>query len=228
MGLAQVRPNIIIFIYRDGKDHHYRTHHTISIVISVIHTIYCRKPVVRQSLLRIQEEQKSIGILSAEQQECLDTKCSNHLSTSDGLAYERCSEGSQPSETDCVLLKDANRSAISLSSFPGSGNTWVRGLLQKATGYCTGAIACDEDLRKHGFAGEGVISGSAVLVTKTHKPSSTFNNSQFDYHVTFKKGILILRDPFKAVIANWNLRNATLNLRHTAVIGEENFSKCYC
>jgi hypothetical protein len=27
---------------------------------------------------------------------------------------------------------------VGLVSFPGSGNTWVRGLLQKVTGICTG------------------------------------------------------------------------------------------
>ena len=199
------------------------------ILSSVSYTLYYNKPLaaVRQSPA---EQQQSI-ILSKE---CFNTKCSNRLSRSDGLAYERCStsaKSSQPSETDCVFLKDNNRSAISLSSFPGSGNTWVRGLLQKATGYCTGTIVCDEYLRKHGFAGQGVISGSAVLVTKTHVPSSTFDDSQFDYHITFKRGILIIRDPFKAIIADRHLSKASamndiLPNHHTAVIGKEYFSKC--
>ena len=30
------------------------------------------------------------------------------------------------------------RGPVGLVSFPGSGNTWVRGLLQQATGICTG------------------------------------------------------------------------------------------
>ena len=32
----------------------------------------------------------------------------------------------------------AGHGPVGLVSFPGSGNTWVRGLLQKATGVCTG------------------------------------------------------------------------------------------
>ena len=198
---------------------------------SVVYTLhYGRKQqAVRQSLLIPDPEEHYQSIILSE--ECLDTKCSNRLSRSDQLAYERCSKGSRPSETDCVFLKDNNRGAISLASFPGSGNTWVRGLLQKATGYCTGAIYCDGDLRKHGFAGEGVISGS-VLVTKTHRPSSSFNDSRCDYHITFTKGILILRDPFKAIISEWNRRNgkgAVLHGSHghTAVIGETYFSKSH-
>ena len=202
--------------------------------ISVLYILFYNKPAVRsrQSLLISAEQQQSI-ILSKE---CFNTKCSNRLSHSDALAYEKCSASakiSQPSETDCVFLKDNNRSTITLSSFPGSGNTWVRGLLQKATGYCTGALFCDAYLRKHGFAGEGVLSGSAVLVTKNHYPISTVHN-RFDYHITFTKAILLIRDPFKAIIADWNrakwenksLMNDTLN-SHTAVVGEEYFSKCY-
>lgn len=29
---------------------------------------------------------------------------------------------------------------VGLVSYPGSGNTWVRGLLQKVTGICTGTV----------------------------------------------------------------------------------------
>ena len=35
-------------------------------------------------------------------------------------------------------MSTAGRGPVGLVSFPGSGNTWVRGLLQKATGICTG------------------------------------------------------------------------------------------
>ena len=35
-------------------------------------------------------------------------------------------------------MNAANRSAVPLLSYPGSGNTWTRGLLEKATGRCTG------------------------------------------------------------------------------------------
>ena len=40
--------------------------------------------------------------------------------------------------SECRFMNGSGRSPVGLVSFPGSGNTWVRGLLQKATGICTG------------------------------------------------------------------------------------------
>ena len=39
----------------------------------------------------------------------------------------------------------------SLTSFPGSGNTWVRYLIEEYTGYYTGAIGPDPNLMAGGF-----------------------------------------------------------------------------
>ena len=38
----------------------------------------------------------------------------------------------------CHFINGNKRAAVALASFPGSGNTWVRQLLEKATGICTG------------------------------------------------------------------------------------------
>ena len=43
----------------------------------------------------------------------------------------------------------------------------MRGLLELATGLCTGSVYCDNFIRHSGMNGEKVISGS-VLVVKTH------------------------------------------------------------
>jgi hypothetical protein len=43
--------------------------------------------------------------------------------------------------------------AIALASFPGSGNTWLRYLLQQATGIYTGSVYKDYGLLKSGFPG---------------------------------------------------------------------------
>ena len=62
--------------------------------------------------------------------------------------------------TPCRFINSfekARNETVLLVSFSGSGNTWTRGLLQQATGYCTGSHICDIDLRRHGFPGEGVI-----------------------------------------------------------------------
>ena len=39
---------------------------------------------------------------------------------------------------ECQFMNRTNRLSVPLVSLPGSGNTWTRGLLEKATGICTG------------------------------------------------------------------------------------------
>jgi hypothetical protein len=44
-------------------------------------------------------------------------------------------------------------SKMMLASLPGSGNTWSRYLIEKATGYYTGSVAHDRSLYNGGFIG---------------------------------------------------------------------------
>lgn len=83
-----------------------------------------------------------------------------------------------------------------LASFPGSGNTWLRYLLQQATGILTGSVYKDFGLLKSGFPAES-IANSSVLLVKTHEWGS---------HVwsKFAKAILLVRDPAKAILAEFN------------------------
>ena len=61
----------------------------------------------------------------------------------------------------CNILSDGDHRTVALASPEGSGNTWVRDLLEKATRICTGVCCCDTEIRIHGFVGEGIIvSGS--------------------------------------------------------------------
>ena len=61
--------------------------------------------------------------------------CAEYLSERDRNDFQNC-EGELVGS--CHFMRRLNRSAVALVSFPGSGNTWVRGLLEKATGICTG------------------------------------------------------------------------------------------
>ena len=71
-----------------------------------------------------------------------------------------------------------------LFSYPGSGNTWLRYLIQKTTGYVTGVdgnvtkfattkddidkfIAKTNKFFNEGFPGELLLDGSAIVI-KTH------------------------------------------------------------
>ena len=99
---------------------------------------------------------------------CSDVLCTNVLSKEDLFNFTSCkrraeavytkmfsqqSSGNKNSEFvqnvvkgqlvpsgKCRFMNGSGRSPVGLVSFPGSGNTWVRGLLQKATGICTGMV----------------------------------------------------------------------------------------
>lgn len=58
---------------------------------------------------------------------------------------------------------------MALASPPGSGNTWVRHLIQLVTGLQTGSTYLDDELKANGFPGEGISNGS-VIVVKVHSP----------------------------------------------------------
>ena len=76
------------------------------------------------------------------------------------------------------------------SKFPGSGNTWMRYMIERATGYYTGAIGNDGTLYRGGFLGEFEDSeaGTTILV-KTHRPI-----------IRAKAAVLLIRNPFNAIL----------------------------
>ena len=113
-----------------------------------------------------------------------------------------------------------------LVSFPGSGNSWVRQLLESATGIYTGADRdCDLDYIKYGMLGEG-ISSEHVLAIK-------FHFGLLPVH-PFKKVLYIIRNPYDAFVAEYRRHYAAgnPNLRtqfdinpHTSNVGDEIFGK---
>ena len=82
---------------------------------------------------------------------------------------------------------------VALASYPGSGNTWVRYLLQQLTGALTGSVYFDPKLVENGFPAEGVSDGRVIAV-KTH-----FH----DIHTLtrYDKVILIVRNPWDAILS---------------------------
>jgi len=89
---------------------------------------------------------------------------------------------------------------IMLVSFPGSGNTWTRIILEQATGIFTGSIFCDRGLRSSGFYGEQIIS-SNVLVVKTHYPHDG-DPSVGHFHPKHVDGVIfIMRNPLDSIVA---------------------------
>ncbi len=86
---------------------------------------------------------------------------------------------------------------MALSSVPGSGNTWVRYLLQQSTGIYSGSVYNDSGLRDAGFGGEKV-QDSTVLGVKTHAAAGA----------KFDQVILIVRHPKEAILAEFNRRHS--------------------
>ena len=166
---------------------------------------------------------------------CTDSMCKQLAEGREKHNYNSClklaEEHYSVHPCECRLMDGKKRGRYALVSLPGSGNTWVRGLLEKATGVCTGSMWCDPSLRAKHFCTEGVRSTS-VLIVKNHDshlrwvggsllPGETVHNKP-----DFVGAILIHRDPFSATIAEWNrdaaiiLKNATANKTEASITSE--------
>ncbi|ALC49746.1 CG9164 [Drosophila busckii] len=101
-----------------------------------------------------------------------------------------------PAADEAMAAPQPSTMLTALASFPGSGNTWLRYLLQQSTGILTGSIYKDYGLLKTGFPAENVCN-SSVLLVKTHEWGAKA-------WAPFSKAILLVRDPEKAIIAEFN------------------------
>lgn len=77
--------------------------------------------------------------------DCTVLPCLQYLSQTERNIYKKCQKKATPHKTShspptcqCKFRNGAGKKRVALVSLPGSGNTWVRGLLEKATGVCTG------------------------------------------------------------------------------------------
>lgn len=96
-----------------------------------------------------------------------------------------------------------------LVSYPRSGNTLSRTLLERVTGIVTGSdTRPDRSLSKqlaeqHNLVGEGIVTSSCCVFCKTHYPERLGNR-------VYKgsRAILVVRNPYDSFDSYWNL-NAT-------------------
>lgn len=133
-------------------------------------------------------------------------------------------------QTQCYKRRSfLNRTTpiVALVSFPGSGNSWVRHILEQSTGILTGSIYCDTTL-KASFPGEFIVSAN-VLAVKTHHGDSTYLPSRVQEHMgqktKFAKAILIVRDPYDALVseANRQWSKVRLTQKHHGIAGQQDF-----
>jgi len=116
-----------------------------------------------------------------------------------------------------------------LVSYPGSGNTWVRYLVEGATGLYTGSIFNDKTILRAGHHGEGreYKDGSTIMQKTHHRSIYIERYRQYDFkwredHVSSFEGraVLVIRNPYKAILSYWNFFNTK---SHTNVISEGSF-----
>ena len=125
-----------------------------------------------------------------------------------------------PSSQQCKNMSfQSSGPVVALASYPGSGNSWVRQLLESATGIYTGAVYCDPSYINAGMMGEGIDTENVIAIKAHHGPSfikKLLNND---------KAIYIVRSPFEAIlaehtrsIASSSKKYASLGNSHTVEI----------
>lgn len=146
-------------------------------------------------------------LLSALEKQCQKTCLAEISKQNRGVPQKELA--SRTLENDCNFMDGKKRNAVALASSEGSGNTWIRGLLERASGICTGFNFCDYVMRMKGFIGENINTGS-VLVVKTHMDTPNWTGSSKKHPNKFegKYGscIFLVRNPYDALIAEWNRR----------------------
>nr|XP_020668131.1 WSC domain-containing protein 1 isoform X1 [Pogona vitticeps]XP_020668132.1 WSC domain-containing protein 1 isoform X1 [Pogona vitticeps] len=104
--------------------------------------------------------------------------------------------------TDRRFLPTKSKAFVALSSFPGAGNTWVRHLIEHATGFYTGSYYFDGTLYNKGFKGEKDHWRSRrTICVKTHESG----RKEIE---TFDSAILLIRNPYKSLVAEFNRKCA--------------------
>ncbi|XP_037800320.1 uncharacterized protein LOC119595226 [Penaeus monodon] len=120
------------------------------------------------------------------------------------LETTRKSKHLWPGDSQCSQFKVnfaavASLSPCALASYPGSGNTWTRYLLEAASGVFTGSIYRDHQLYLHGYYGElDDHTAGTTIAQKTHDCGPT--------HVKAFRGtaVLLLRNPYRAILSFHN------------------------
>lgn len=54
------------------------------------------------------------------------------------------------------FAEEGSQSLVALASYPGSGNTWLRHLLEHSTGIYTGSVYSDRRLKEGGMSYEEI------------------------------------------------------------------------
>mmetsp|Transcript_54175 Transcript_54175/g.69618 ORF Transcript_54175/g.69618 Transcript_54175/m.69618 type:complete len:1738 (+) Transcript_54175:104-5317(+) len=130
-------------------------------------------------------------------------------------------------KTPSVFL---DRGVTVLASFPGSGNTWVRLLLEYSTGYFTGSIYNDLALSPL-LPGEGTMS-SQVIAVKAHTGPGGYlaqivhPSSNLTHPITgVRRVVLLVRHPLEAIWSEFQRRNAGSHVGTATILRAADFER---
>ena len=138
------------------------------------------------------------------------------------LIKELSGQGLQTISKNCSIIRfnhandDSNASRNGkyiprtvLTSFPGSGNTWLRHLVHMSTGYHTGSFYNDAVLLYHGhFLGESLVwTDDRVVGVKVHKYITLEKGAEklgYQPQELVPKAVLMVRSPYRAILSEYN------------------------
>jgi len=127
-------------------------------------------------------------------------------------------------EINLNIGSPATKTAI--TSFPGSGNTWMRHLLHMSTGYHTGSIYHDGKLKDKGFLGESLDwDDDRVVGIKLHKMGYLKKlaiSKEKEMTDLIERAVLLIRSPYRALMSEFNRVNNEHHL-HVGKADEEAF-----
>ncbi len=106
-----------------------------------------------------------------------------------------------PSEVGAVPYAGRSTAKTGFVSYPRSGNSYIRSLLERSTGFQTSSIYCDRALEET-FHGE--CDSDSGFFIKDHN----YGTWDLSYWQRYDQVVHVLRNPLDAVHSHWNLIQA--------------------
>lgn len=142
------------------------------------------KPKIDFSVVNKKLDHIPVQTLGSLNKKCADPNCLDYLTKLEKDYFDKCKEkvvsmkskfGPMPNTSHCKFQNGFERVPVALASFPGSGNTWVRGLLERATGICTGTWSVNSHTTCRGEEPGTLGSEPLYNLNKLFVPKDTFN-----------------------------------------------------
>ncbi|XP_071508104.1 sialate:O-sulfotransferase 1-like [Diadema antillarum] len=149
-----------------------------------------------------------------EQCELEDKLARKSVPTSPQQEAVRAVSNSSASCLTVDFAKEGSQELVALASYPGSGNTWLRHLVEHSTGIYTGSVYTDKKLLSGGFHGEERdFMERSVLGVKMHRCSKR-ELKKFDAVV------FLVRNPYNAMVSEWHRYHSS---QHTGTVDLDTF-----